>query len=459
MPGVSITRRPSTSRLKAMVGLPRASSPTSRLITAFSVAGCFRNFRRAGVLKNNRSTVSRVPAEQPAGSAVSNSPPWMRTRNPPPPSRLRLTASTSATAAMLASASPRKPRVRIERKSSSARSLLVACRANASGTSTGCMPWPSSTTSLKPWPAASTRTSIRAAPASIAFSVSSLTTAAGRSTTSPAAMPSATVAGRIVMRAGSRPVSARDMLSLPRVELLQRLARREALQVELLELGDDRVIQRQAQLRARVRTFQPPLSLQFREDLTRPYHHLPRKADALRHLNAVAAVGAPCHDLVQEDNALAFFAHFHSEVAQPWQPLGQRGQLVVMGCEQSQRAQLWSIVQVLEDRLGDADTVVGAGAAADLIEDEEAAGRRVRENVGGLHHLDHEGRQAARQLVVRADPREDPVAQPDHGTAGRNEAAHLGEQYDDAGLAKVRRLACHVRTAQEHNLLIARLQP
>src|SRR6266513_2176442 len=459
VPAVSSTRRPSAPSVIATVGCASASSLPSRTMTAVSVAGCLRNLRRAGVLKNSRLTLTRVPTGLPAGPAPICAPPSTSTRYPSPLSRGRLTASTRATAAMLASASPRNPRVRIVRRSSSERILLVACRKNASGRSTGAIPSPSSTTSIRPCPAASMRTWIRDAPASIAFSTSSLTTAAGRSTTSPAAIPSATAAGRIVMRAGSRPVSVRDMLSLPRVELFQRLARRQALQVELLELGDHRVIQRQTELRARARMFQRPLSLQVGKDLTRSHDHLARKAGKLRDMNAVAAVGAPRHDLMQEDDTLAFFADFHPEVAQPRQPLGQRGQLVVMSCEQRQRAQLWSIVQVLQDRLGDADAVVGAGAAADLIEDEQAAGGRVREDVSGLHHLDHEGRQAAGQLVVRADPREDPVAQPDDGTAGRNEAAHLGEQHDDAGLAKVRRLACHVRAAQEHNLLIARVQP
>src|SRR5947199_326313 len=198
MPGVSITRRPSTSRLKAMVGLPRASSPTSRLITAFSVAGCFRNFRRAGVLKNNRSTVSRVPAEQPAGSAVSNSPPWIRTRNPPPPSRLRLTASTSATAAM----------------------------------------------------------------------------------------PSATAAERIAIRwPGSIPTSGRDMFPLPGVELFQRLSRREAFQVKLLQLRNHRVIEWQAQLGAGGRPFEGPLTLELGEHLAGAHYDLARQAGQLRDMN------------------------------------------------------------------------------------------------------------------------------------------------------------------------------
>ena len=154
-------------------------------------------------------------------------------------------------------------------------------------------------------------------------------------------------------------------------------------------------------------------------------------------MNAIAAVGTPRHDLVQEDDALAFLADFHPEIAQSRQALRERGQLVVMRREQRQRAQLWSIVQVLENGLRDADPVVGAGAAADLIENEQAAGGGVREDVRGLHHLDHERRQAAGQLVVRADPREDPVAEPNDGTAGRDQAADLGQQHDDAGLAKV----------------------
>ena len=50
------------------------------------------------------------------------------------------------------------------------------------------MPLPSSVTRIRPKPPPFATTSMRVAPASIAFSISSLTTLAGRSTTSPAAM-------------------------------------------------------------------------------------------------------------------------------------------------------------------------------------------------------------------------------------------------------------------------------
>jgi hypothetical protein len=89
---------------------------------------------------------------------------------------------------MLARASPRKPMVLMRNRSSSSRSLLVAWDAKASGSSSGGMPPPSSVTRISARPPSSTSTRTFDAPASIAFSTSSFTTAAGRSITSPAAM-------------------------------------------------------------------------------------------------------------------------------------------------------------------------------------------------------------------------------------------------------------------------------
>ena len=65
------------------------------------------------------------------------------------------------------------------------------------------MPQPSSLTAISAWPPSRSTTSIWRAPASIAFSTSSLTAAAGRSMTSPAAMRLTTTGGswRIFMAA------------------------------------------------------------------------------------------------------------------------------------------------------------------------------------------------------------------------------------------------------------------
>src|SRR5207245_4897183 len=104
---------------------------------------------------------------------------------------------------------------------------------------------------------------MRVAPASIPCSASYLTTAAGRSTTSPAAMPSATAVGRTAMRADSTSASVRGMLSLPGEEFFQRFPWRDALEVQLFQFRDHRVIQRPAELRAGLRPLQRPLALEL----------------------------------------------------------------------------------------------------------------------------------------------------------------------------------------------------
>ena len=103
-------------------------------------------------------------------------------------SRSRVVSVNRLTLAMLGSASPRKPIVVMRNKSSALCTLLVAWRSRQSNASSRLMPRPSSVTRIRPRPPASTSTVMWAACASRAFSTSSFTTLAGRSTTSPAAI-------------------------------------------------------------------------------------------------------------------------------------------------------------------------------------------------------------------------------------------------------------------------------
>ena len=83
-------------------------------------------------------------------------------------------------------------------------------------------------------------------------------------------------------------------------------------------------------------------------------------------------------------------------------------------------------------------------APADLVEQDEAARGRVAQDVGRLLHLHHEGRLPAQDLVGGPHPGEDPVRDPDLGFASGHEAAHLGHEHDEGGLAEEGRLAAHV---------------
>ena len=89
---------------------------------------------------------------------------------------------------MLGSASPRNPRVDIASRSGTSVSLLVANRSKASTASSEAIPDPLSATLISSRPPATMPILISVLPASREFSTSSLTTEAGRSMTSPAAI-------------------------------------------------------------------------------------------------------------------------------------------------------------------------------------------------------------------------------------------------------------------------------
>ena len=155
----------------------------------------FMNFSRAGVAKNRSRTSTRVPNGCAAGTGTPLVPPSTESAQALSAPLGRLVRRSRATAPMEGSASPRKPRVRIWERSSSG-SFEVAWRSTAIVSSSGVIPTPSSTTAISAWPPSPSVTSMRAAPASSAFSASSLTTEAGRSTTSPAAMRLTRLGGR-----------------------------------------------------------------------------------------------------------------------------------------------------------------------------------------------------------------------------------------------------------------------
>ena len=95
-----------------------------------------------------------------------------------------------------------------------------------------------------------------------------------------------------------------------------------------------------------------------------------------------------------------------------------------------------------------------ARAAADLVEDHQAALGGVVEDVGGLGHLDHEGGLAGVQLIAGADAREEAIDQADRRALGGDVAADLRQQRDQRDLADVGALARHVRAGDQRERIV-----
>src|SRR5690606_10086785 len=84
---------------------------------------------------------------------------------------------------------------------------------------------------------------------------------------------------------------------------------------------------------------------------------------------------------------------------------GERGQLEVVRGEQ--RVAAVAGCEVARARLGQGQSIVGRGAAADLVHQHQRLLGGVVQDVAGLGHLDHEGRLALGQVVAGADAGED----------------------------------------------------
>ena len=178
--------------------MPRAIPDMASATWLVSVLSDFKNFFRAGVLKKRLFTSTIVPTGAPASETSLIFPPIISIFVPMSVSLVLVTRQNFDTDAMEGSASPLKPNVEMEKRSSFVNILLVAYRSMDRSASSRLRPCPLSETLMNDFPPFTTSMVIRVDPASILFSTSSFTTDAGLWTTSPAAIWLERISGRIL---------------------------------------------------------------------------------------------------------------------------------------------------------------------------------------------------------------------------------------------------------------------
>ena len=117
--------------------------------------------------------------------------------------------------------------------------------------------------------------------------------------------------------------------------------------------------------------------------------------------------------------------------------------------EQRLCPELLCVSDMLDNRPGDREAVVGGCPAPDLIENQKRVLRRLAENIRHLAHFHHEGGLAARQIVRGTDPRENAVDNSDIRRSGRDKAPDLRHQHNQGALPHIGRLSGHVRTGDD----------
>ena len=123
---------------------------------------------------------------------------------------------------------------------------------------------------------------------------------------------------------------------------------------------------------------------------------------------------------MQEDNIPIRFGHSNVVITHARKHIRQLGQFVIMGGKQCFCAQLRVIVDIFNDCPGDGDSIVCTGAAADFIQDEQAAGGGMVENVCHLDHLHHKCGLPGMDFILCADPSKNAINQSEFSRAGRD---------------------------------------
>ena len=132
---------------------------------------------------------------------------------------------------------------------------------------------------------------------------------------------------------------------------------------------------------------------------------------------------------------------------------------MVVGGKQSLAAKaLGGVCNVLHYGAGNAHTVKGGSAAADLVQHHKAFGGGIFQDLRYLGHLHHKGGLTGRQVVRRTDASENGIHHTHMAAGSRYKGADLRHQRNQCILAHVRRFTCHVGAGDDQAAVCTAVQ-
>ena len=120
-------------------------------------------------------------------------------------------------------------------------------------------------------------------------------------------------------------------------------------------------------------------------------------------------------------------------------------------------AALFLIAEVFNGRPSDAQSIKGAGAATDFIQNDQRAAGSIAQDVGRFAHFYHEGGLAACQIVRGADACKDIIDQGNYGLACGYERADVRHQHDQCNLTHVGAFTGHVRAGDNLHAFVIQI--
>ena len=144
-------------------------------------------------------------------------------------------------------------------------------------------------------------------------------------------------------------------------------------------------------------------------------------------MNTEGVFAATALQFAQEDDFVIYLLHRNVVVLNTLEAFLHLVQLMVVRGKQGACLRLWMLVYMLHNRPGDGNTIICRSTAPQLVEQHQAAGRKVVQDIRRLVHLHHKGRLAHGNIIAGTHTGEYLIHQTDMGTLRRHETADLSQ--------------------------------